>query len=221
VTSPTALVFPIERIISTLEPEIPVLVDGAHAPGMLPLDLAGLGASYYAGNLHKWVCAPKGAGFVVVADHLRDSVRPTVISHGWNTSRDTRSKFHQLFDWTGTFDPSAWLAVPDSLAFMSQLDADGWEGVMAANRQLALAARDLLAGRLGIEPPVPDSMIGSMAALPLDGARPGLAERLRRKGIVAAIPPWPSSDRFLLRVSAQRYNSIDEYERLADAVVAD
>jgi isopenicillin-N epimerase len=221
VTSPTALVFPIERIISALEPEIPVLVDGAHAPGMLPLDLAGLGASYYAGNLHKWVCAPKGAGFVVVADHLRDSVRPTVISHGWNTSRDTRSKFHQLFDWTGTFDPSAWLAVPDSLAFMSQLDADGWEGVMAANRQLALAARDLLAGRLGIEPPVPDSMIGSMAALPLDGARPGLAERLRRKGIVAAIPPWPSSDRFLLRVSAQRYNSIDEYERLADAVVAD
>ncbi|MEX2424968.1 MAG: aminotransferase class V-fold PLP-dependent enzyme [Acidimicrobiia bacterium] len=221
VTSPTALVFPIERIISELEPHVPVLVDGAHAPGMIPLDLTRLGASYYAGNLHKWVCAPKGAGFLVVAEHLRDQVRPTVISHGWNTARDARSMFQRLFDWTGTFDPSAWLTVPDAIAFMASLDPAGWPGVMAANHGLALAARDLLGGRLGIDAPVPEEMIGSMAALPLAGTRPGLAERLRRQGIVAPIPPWPSAEHHLVRVSAQRYNTLDEYDRLADAILAD
>lgn len=221
VTSPTALVFPIERLISELEPEVPVLVDGAHAPGMIPLDLEGLGASYYAGNLHKWVCAPKGSGFLAVADRWRDQVRPTVVSHGWNRVRDSRLLYHRLFDWTGTFDPSAWLAVPDALAFMAGLDPNGWPGVMAANRELAVAARDLLSSRLGIEPPAPDSMIGSMAALPLANARAGLAERLRRQGIVAAFPQWPSPDELLLRVSAQRYNTIDEYDRLADAILAD
>ena len=221
VTSPTALVFPVERVIAELEPQVPVLVDGAHAPGMLPLDLDGLGASYYAGNLHKWVCAPKGAGFLQVSERFRDQVRPTVISHGWNTARDSRSLFQRLFDWTGTFDPSAWLAVPDAIAFMANLDPKGWKGVRTANHQLALAARDLLSQRLGIEPPAPDSMIGSMAALPLANARPGLAARLRHQGIVVPIPQWPAPDRFLVRVSAQRYNTIDEYERLADAIVAD
>ena len=221
VTSPTALVFPVERIIAELEPQVPVLVDGAHAPGMLPLDLDGLGASYYAGNLHKWVCAPKGAGFLQVAERHRDQVRPTVISHGWNTARDARSMFQRLFDWTGTFDPSSWLAVPDAIAFMANLHPNGWDGVRTANRQLALAARDLLTQRLETDPPAPDSMIGSMAALPLANARPGLAERLRRHGIVVPVPQWPTSDRFLVRVSAQRYNVLDDYERLADAIIAD
>ena len=221
VTSPTALIFPIERLISELEPEVPVLVDGAHAPGMVPLSLEALGASFYAGNLHKWVCAPKGSGFLAVADRHRDQVRPTVISHGWNRVRDDRSLFLRLFDWTGTFDPSAWLAVPATLAFMAKLDPEGWPGVMAANNELAMAARDLLAERLGIEQPAPDAMIGSMAALPLTGVRPGLAERLRRQGIVPAIPQWPTAEDSVLRVSAQRYNTIDEYERLADAIIAD
>ena len=221
VTSPTALVFPIERIIAELEPEVPVLVDGAHAPGMLDLDLETLGASFYAGNLHKWVCAPKGAGFLAVDGPYLDRIRPPVISHGWNRVRDDRSLYHRLFDWTGTFDPSAWLAVPDALTFMATLDQDGWQGVMAANRELALTARDLLVERLGIEQPAPDSMIGSMAALPLRGARPGLAERLRRQGAVAALPQWPSPEDTVLRVSAQRYNTIGDYERLAEAVASD
>jgi isopenicillin-N epimerase len=221
VTSPTALIFPIERLISELEPEVPVLVDGAHAPGMVPLSLGALDASFYAGNLHKWVCAPKGAGFLAVADRHRDQVRPTVISHGWNRVRDSRSLFLRLFDWTGTFDPSAWLAVPAALAFMAKLDSEGWPGVMAANHELAVAARDLLVARLGIEPPAPDAMIGSMAALPLTGVRSGLAERLRLQGIVAAIPQWPTSEDSVLRVSAQCYNALDDYERLADAIVAD
>lgn len=217
VTSPTALVLPVDRIVAALEPEVPVLVDGAHAPGMLPLSVDELGASFYTGNLHKWVCAPPGAAFLAVADRYRHIVRPPVVSHGWNTPDGERSMFHRLFDWTGTFDLSAWLSVPTAIEVMAGLHPDGWSGVMEANHSLALEARDLLCDRLGIEPPAPDQMIGSMAALPV-GPRPGMAERLRRQGLVVPFPPWPAPDTHLVRVSAQRYNTIDDYEQLARAL---
>lgn len=221
VTSPTALVLPVQQIVAELEPEVPVLVDGAHAPGMIEVALDQLGASYYAGNLHKWVCAPKGAGFLAVAERHRDSTRPPIISHGWNTPRGETSMFHRLFDWVGTFDPSAWLAIPSALTVMAGMDVGGWPGVMAANRSLAIAARDVLSSQLSIPPPAPNSMIGSMAAVPLRDARPGLAKRLREQRIVAAVSPWPDQDSYVLRVSAQRYNTLDEYERLAAAIIAD
>lgn len=221
VTSPTALILPVEEIVANLEPDVPVLVDGAHAPGMLPLALATLDASFYAGNLHKWVCAPKGAGFLVVAERHRARIRPPVISHGWNTPRGSRSRFHLLFDWTGTFDPSAWLAVPAALETMAAFHPEGWPGVMTANRMLALSARRLLLERLSLSPPAPEEMIGSMVSVPLAGARPGLAARLRARGIVVAVPPWPTSGSFLLRVSSQRYNHLDQYARLVDAVESD
>lgn len=221
VTSPTALVLDVGRIVAELEPGVPVLVDGAHGPGMFPIDLDTLGASYYTGNLHKWVCAPKGAGFLSVAERHRRTIRPTVISHGWNTPIGDRSLFHRLFDWTGTFDPSAWLSIPSALETMSGMHPDGWPGVMAANRALALEARDLISSRLSIPASAPDQMTGSMAAFPLRDAKPGLAGRLRHKGIVVPVSPWPDTDSQVLRISAQRYNSIDEYDRLADAVLAD
>lgn len=217
VTSPTALVLPVNQIVRRLEPDVPVLVDGAHAPGMLPLAIDDVGASFYTGNLHKWVCAPPGAGLLVVTDRYRYTIRPPVISHGWNTSDGERSLFHRLFDWTGTFDPSSWLSVPAAIEVMAGMHPNGWPGVMTANHALALEARNLLCERLGTEPPAPDEMIGSMAALPV-GPRPGMAERLRRQGIVVPFPPWPTPDTHLVRVSAQLYNTLDEYERLADAL---
>lgn len=221
VTSPTALVLPVEPIVAALEPDIPVLIDGAHAPGMVPVDLDLLGASFYTGNLHKWVCAPKGAGFVSVADRHRDQVRPTVISHGWNTPRGDAGLLHRLFDWTGTFDPTAWLSVPAALTEMASMHADGWPGVMAANRDLARAARDLLCDRLGVPAPAPDGMLGSMAAVPLAFARAGLGDRLRSAGMVALVSEWPDASHAVLRVSAQLYNHLGEYEELAAAVLAD
>jgi isopenicillin-N epimerase len=220
VTSPTGLVFPVERIIAELEPEVPVLVDGAHAPGMLPLELDALGASFYAGNLHKWVCAAKGSAFLWVGARHRDSIQPTVISHGWNTPREGANRLHSLFDWTGTFDPSAWLSVPSALETMAGMDVGGWPGVIAANHDLALSARNVLCERLDISPPAPESMIGSMVALPLPTKDPALADRLRTAGIVTLVSDWPSSDQQVLRVSAQRYNTLDEYQTLATAILA-
>jgi isopenicillin-N epimerase len=229
VTSPTALVLPVEQIVRTLAARgVDTLVDGAHAPGMLPLDLGALDAAYYTGNLHKWVCAPKGCAFLSVRADRRDQVRPLSISHGANSSREDRSRYLLEFDWTGTFDPSAWLSVPTALEFMGSLLLGGWTDLMARNHALALAARDVLASELGIGPPAPDEMIGSMATLPLpDGTATRAAslygdalqdELLERDGIEVPVVPWPRPPKRLIRVSAQAYNDLAEYERLADAL---
>lgn len=217
VTSPTALVFPVQSLVAELERRgVRVLVDGAHAPGMVPLDVGSIGASFYTGNCHKWMCAPKGAGFLWVAPDQRDRVDPGVISHGWNGEYPGESRLHRLFDFTGTDDPTAWLSVPTAVDTMAGALPGGWPAVMDANRRLALAARDLLIERLGIDPPAPDDMIGSMAAVPLppgdDCLGRDLAERHR---IEVPVFPWPRTPHRLIRVSAQLHNDISQYQRLA------
>jgi len=229
VTSQTGLIFPIARIIDHLKQRgIDTLVDGAHAPGMFPLNLDALGAAYYTANLHKWVCAPKGAAFLYVRANRRLGIRPVVISHGANAARTDRSRFHLEFDWPGTFDPTAWLSVPAALQFMNGIVEGGWPEVMRRNHELVLRARDILCARLAIEPPAPDEMLGSMAAFPLRDAATHIAASLSGDALQDAllfehrievpIMPWPRQPSRTLRVSAQLYNSIDEYEKLADAL---
>jgi isopenicillin-N epimerase len=229
ITSQTGLIFPIARLIDALKQRgIDTLVDGAHAPGMIPLHLDELGAAYYTGNLHKWVCAPKGAAFLYVRANRRLGIRPVVISHGANATRTDRSRFHLEFDWPGTWDPSACLSVPTALRFMAGLVDGGWTEVMRRNHKLALRARDLLCARLSIDKPAPDDMLGSMAAMPLPDGEPfvpslygdPLQDALFfERGIEVPIHPWPHQPKRVLRVSAQLYNTIDDYETLASALV--
>lgn len=232
VTSPTGMIFPVASIVRELEARgVDVLVDGAHAPGMVPLDLRALGAAYYTGNCHKWLCAPKSAGFLSVREDRREGLVPLAVSHGYNAERTGRSRFRLLFDWLGTFDPTPHLAVPAALDELGAMVPGGLEGVMRENRALCLRARDRLAATLEIAPPCPDDMIGSMAALPLphaelppNAARPFFTDPLHdvlfdRFRVEVPIVPWPAPPARLIRISAQVYNREADYEVLAGALV--
>lgn len=231
VTSPTGMVLPVERIVAAFaERGIDVLVDGAHAPGMLPLELRRLGAAYYTGNCHKWLCTPKGSAFLHVRRDRQAAIRPLAISHGANSTRTDRSRFRLEFDFCGTCDASPWLAIPAALAFLGRLLPGGIPALMAHNRALALRARDLLCSALGSAPPCPDSMIGSLASivldpLALDPVGPLGLDQLQVRlwdqwRIEIPVMRWASPRLRMLRVSPQAYNTIEQYEYLARAVVA-
>jgi isopenicillin-N epimerase len=229
VTSHTALVFSIERLVRELEARgVDVLVDGAHAPGMLPLDLARLRPAYYTGNLHKWVCAPKGAAFLWAREDKQARLQPAVISHGNNTPRSGYGPFQDRFDWAGTFDPTAWFCVGAAIRWLGELLPGGWRELRQRNHRLAIAARRSLCKELGLEPPCPENLIGSMATLPLperfQGAPPSgkidvEARRLYDQfGIEVPFMRIGRPEKRYFRISAQIYNSLEEYEYLAEAL---
>jgi isopenicillin-N epimerase len=225
------MVLPIQRIVNEVQARgVDVLVDGAHAPGMLALDLESLGAAYYTGNLHKWTCAPKGAAFLHVREDRRDDVRPLVISHGANASSAQRSRFHLEHDWTGTRDPSAWLCVPKAIREMASLAEEGWPEVRRRNRRLVLEGRRILCQALGLEAPSPESMIGSLASIPIPDGDGGLVndlfpfDRLQERlfeeyRVEVPVISWPCAPRRLVRISAQLYNEEWQYAALADALI--
>jgi isopenicillin-N epimerase len=237
VTSPSALVLPIETIVRELDRlGVDTLVDAAHAPGMVPVDVRALGAAYWTGNGHKWLCGPKSAGVLCVREDRRAGLLPLVTGHGRNDARTERPVMWREFDWPGTADPTAFLALPEAIRVIGGLQPGGWPAHMAANRELALVARQRLNEAFGLEPIAPESMIGSMATVklrePLDEAA---AQTLTRAlaaedRIEVPIGPFPvraaraapdaSPESTLLRISAQRYNEAADYDQLADAVVA-
>ena len=229
VTSATGLVLPIEAIVALCHARgVRVLVDGAHAPGMVPLDLDALGADYYTANCHKWLCAPKGCAFLHVREELQAEVRPVVISHGYNTPQAGRSRYLTEFSWPGTHDPTPYLALPFAIDWLSSQDPRGLAGVMQRNHDLALAARALLCDELGLEAPAPDEMIGALVTLPLpDGPAPeGGLDALHRRlfehyHIEVPVVHWPSAGRRWFRISAQLHNDLDDYRTLARALSAE
>jgi isopenicillin-N epimerase len=208
----------VARLVSELQARgVDTLVDGAHAPGMVPLGLSELGAAYYTGNAHKWLCAPKGAAFLHVRRERQAELHPNVISHGYSLG------FHAEFDWPGTLDPTPWLCVPEALRFIGGLLPGGWPQVMATNRALTLQARALLLESSGVDVPCPEAMIGSMASVPLPPGEVGsAAHRLdceglhawfRERGVETWLYPRPVP---LLRISAQLYNDLDQFKKLAN-----
>ena len=235
VTSPTAIVFPIEEIVRELDRRgVDTLVDGAHAPGMIPLDMNRIGAAYYTGNCHKWLCAPKGAGFLHVRPDRQNGIQPPIVSHGWNRPRSGYSPFQDAFDWQGTLDPTPWLCVGEAIRFVGTLLDGGLAALMRRNRGLAIRARQILCQRLDVAPVCAESLLGSMAAvrLPDNMAMPYAAsatvgcnaadrlhdELLARFGIETPVYFWPEEPKTILRVSAQAYNHVEQYEKLADVL---
>ncbi|RAM49134.1 MAG: aminotransferase [Hapalosiphonaceae cyanobacterium JJU2] len=225
VSSQTALIFPLQQLVQQLQARgVDTLIDGAHAPGMLPLNLRAIGATYYTGNCHKWLCAPKGAAFLYVQPDKQPEIRPLTISHGANSPRTDKSRFQLEFDWMGTDDPTAYMCVPEAIAFLASLLPGGWDELRQRNHQLALQARQLLCQTLEVLPPCPEEMIGSMAVVPIPTAlsnrnflsiRDELFDRFK---IQVQIVPWQETPKLLVRISAQIYNRIEEYEYLGKAL---
>jgi len=222
VTSQTALILPIQQLVKELQAlNIDTLIDGAHGPGMIPLNLREIGATYYTGNCHKWLCAPKGAGFLVVKPDQQPAIRPLTISHGANSPRTDKTRFQLEFDWTGTTDPTAYISVPEAIACLGSLLPGGWTELQQHNHQLVLAARELICQSLGVTPPCPQEMIGSMAVIPMPDKLAKhdfmfLHEQLLDQfAIQVPFIPWTEKPHLLMRISAQIYNNRQQYEYLA------
>lgn len=217
ITSPTAVVFPLKEIVDRCAARgVDVLVDGAHAPGMIELDIESLGAAYYAGNLHKWVCAPPGAAFLWARPDRQQGIHPPVISHFLDEG------FASEFEWQGTRDITPWLCVAEALRFFEQF---GWDAVRRHNHELAVWVQHLWTSRWGVEPttPLDGSMIGSMTtvALPELPKRYETPERFQgalwdRWRIEAPIIEF--NGRWWIRASCQIYNTPQQYEHVAEAV---
>jgi isopenicillin-N epimerase len=237
ITSPTALVLPIQQLIALArERDGRIVVDGAHGPGSLPLELEVWQPDAYVGNLHKWLCCPRGAAFLWVRDPWQLSLRPLVVGHGANAPLplDTRasgaSRFHLEHDWLGTADPTPWLALPEALRLLG--GRGGLERLMQANHHLAQQGQALLLEALrqaGFDAfaLAPAAAQVGMAAVPLpttdllDG--PALQRALRSQGFqLPVIPMQPHHQRMaqFLRISCFAYNSFSDLEALADVLPA-
>ncbi len=216
VASHSAIVFPVERLVPFAQAAgAQVLIDGAHAPGMIPLDVPALGADYYIGNCHKWLMAPRGCGFLWAKRERQGSLHPLAISHGLDKG------FTAEFDWTGTRDPSAWLSAPGAIDFHQSL---GGERLKARNTALARAMGRMLAQAWGTELAAPEDMFAAMAAIRLPDKGPITQEHAKEvqarlydtHRIEAAINC--EDGRLWLRIAAQAYNEPADYERLRRAI---
>jgi isopenicillin-N epimerase len=221
VTSATALVMPLAEMAGVCRARgVAVLVDGAHAPGAIALDIDALGVDWYVANLHKWAFAPRACGVLWAAPHRRRSLHPTVIS--WGVSNDD---WLAEFDWTGTRDPSPWLAAPAGIDFIEQ--RLGTTAMRTWNHKLAWQSAGRLAEHWERSFDTPEAMVGCMVAVPLPtrlGSTDAAAAQQIRDRLLfehrIELPVIAWNDALWARVSIQVYNDASDIERLAEAVDA-
>jgi len=229
VTSPTGLLMPFEAITKELQSRgIDVLLDAAHGPGIVPLDIKESNPTYATGNAHKWLCTPKGSAFLYVREDRREQIRPLCISHGASVPGTINEKFRFEFDWPGTQDVTPWHCIPKAIEFVGGLLDGGWPAIMDYNTNLAIQGRNLLLEALGTAKPSPDSMIVGLAAVLLPGSgvlttsalEPDPLHTLLFEKYRIQVPVfgWPHHGRRYLRIASYLYNSIEEYEYLAEVL---
>jgi isopenicillin-N epimerase len=219
ITSPTALIFPIAEIIRRARAAgILSIIDGAHAPGQITLDLAALAPDFYSGNCHKWMCSPKGSAFVYVRREHQDSIDPLTISWGWDAQRD-KSSFLQRNEWQGTRDLAPFLTVPAAIDF---LEANDWEQVRRECHALVSETRQRLSDLTGAVPISPDSpdWYGQMATIPLPPCHVEEVKRRLYDEFRVEIPMIAWNDRQYVRVSIQAYNTRADVDCLIEALRA-
>jgi isopenicillin-N epimerase len=225
ITSATALVFPIAPIVAEARARgILTVIDGAHTPGHIPLDLAALDADYYAGNCHKWLMAPKGSAFLHVRPDLQSGINPLVISHGWTPDAGLpgtkgvfgNTPFIDGLEMQGTRDPSAWLCVPDAIAFRAQ---HGWDRVAARCRDLVQDTAARVAAVTGLPAlSTPEFCAPQMVAMPVPRCDPMVLKLALMNDWGIEIPCYDWQDQTIVRVSAQGYNTQADMDRLVQAL---
>lgn len=247
ITSVSGAVVPMRRITAALEARgVPVLIDGAHGPGAVGFDLPGLGGSFYTANCHKWLSAPKGVALLWVHPDHHEGFRPLVLSNDAHTpaGKHGRSRMTLEFDYIGTDDYTPMCAVADAVRAIPDIAGTDWDGVYAHNHELVKRGRAILCDRLGTEPLYADELIGPMCTLLLprmdEADRAAHAARptrfhdalqdalLERHGV--QVPVWrfgalkkgdPFDGQRCVRISAQIYNTEDDYARLAEALAVE
>lgn len=222
ISSPTAIVFPVRDMVLALrEKGVETFVDGAHAPGQVDVNVDAIGAAYYGGNCHKWMCAPLSSGFLHVQPAFQEGIFPAIGS-AYSTIEHS---FTERFSWQGVTDFVPRLMIPETIKMMADMHPEGWQGIRARNHRLALAARAMICGKLDIIPPVTDERIGAMFTIPLpplvfsdeELQKPpfsrGYDYMVERFGFGVFFSTH--GDEYLARVSCHLYNSLDDYAVLA------
>ena len=216
ITSPTALTFPVAPILARArEAGIITIVDGAHAPGQIPIDLTALDPDFYSGNFHKWLCAPKGSAFLYAARPFHSQIAPPVVSWGWSADASFVSKMQ----YQGTRDIAAYLTVPDAITFQAAHD---WPAVRARCHELTREARRRISALTGLPPIQPDSAdwFAQMVALPLPPCDTDSLKRRLVDEFQVEVPIVVWNERPFIRVSFQGYNSAADLDALEAALRA-
>lgn len=223
ITSPTALRLPIEAICRRArQANILTLIDGAHAPGQISLDLEALGADWYTGNLHKWALSPKGAGFLYARPEVQHLVEPLVVSWGYHAAPEasTGSRFQDLLGWTGTRDPAASLSVPAALQFMEE---HRWELVRQDCHILLRQAIEKLCELVQMAPlyPLEADLYFQMGIAPLPpGTDLALLKRRLYDEYRVEVPLIDWNSQKFVRISVQGYNTQADLDALTKGLRA-
>ena len=219
ISSPTAIIFPVKEILQrAYAAGILTIVDGAHVPGQLPLNLDSLGADFYGGNLHKWLCAPKGAGFLYARPEVQGLLKPLVVSWGYESEFPSGSNFIDHHEWWGTRDVAAFLSVPKAIRFQTE---HHWDEVRESCHQLVACAQKRICELTGLVPlhPQTGGWFRQMASapLPMDTDIPLLKSRLYDEyRIEVPVHVWNGNK--LIRVSVQGYNTKSDVDKLIEAL---
>jgi isopenicillin-N epimerase len=218
ITSPTAVTLPIEPLIARARAAgIWTVVDGAHAPGQIDINLEELGVDFYGGNCHKWLSAPKGAGFLYARPEVQHLIEPLVVSWGWRPRDPGASIFVDEIERQGTHDPAAYLSVPAAIAYQREHD---WPQVRQECHELVRLARDGIAELTGIPPLLPDDprWFSQMSTLPMPPCDTAVLKQRLYDEYRIEIPVTQWGEAPCLRVSVQGYNTRSDIERLISAV---
>ena len=219
ITSATALIQPVEEIVRELEKRgVDTLVDGAHVPGSIPLDIERIGAAYYTANCHKWLCSPKSAALLHVRKDKQKPILPLIISHAGHKAEP----FTERFFWQGTLDPSPVLCAADSIDYMASLMPGGWDAIMKRNHDVCIQARDFFCRELGLTPSCPEEMNAGMTTIELpdlgDMKPPDYKncdslqnEIYRTYDLELPLWYWSQPPRRTTRLSVQLYNSPEQF----------